>query len=114
MKNQVVAGDYINWDVVFHLGKVYLMHMLTKIEITRSVVRSWNVVDDVEKNSIWGPIIGAGIGNTLFGTAGAFAGALIGKRTNVTYLVSVEFIDGKRSLLQLDAKGYNGFIKGVY
>ena len=115
MKNQVAAGDYKNWDVIFHFGKMYFMHRLKKVKITKSTVSSWDVIDDIEKNSFWGPIIGAGVGSMLFGTVGAFAGAAVaGNRTNSTYLISVEFINGKRSLLQLDSQGYNDLIKCLY
>lgn len=115
MKNQVVAGDYKNWDVIFNFGKMYFMHRLKKIKITKSMVSSWDVIDDIEKNSVWCPIIGAGVGSMLFGTIGAFAGAAVASgRSNSTYLISVEFISGKRSLLQLDSQGYNNLVKSLY
>lgn len=61
-----------------------------------SMVISWNVIDDIEKNSIWGSIIGAGVGSILLGTIGAFAGAATtGGCLNSIYLISVEFISGK-------------------
>ena len=50
MKNQVVAGDYKNWDVIFNFGKMYFMHRLKKVKITKSMVSSWDVIDDIEKN----------------------------------------------------------------
>ena len=114
MKNQVVAGDYKNWDVCFYFGKMYFMLRLKKIQITKKMVLSWDVIDDIEKNALWKPVLGAGIGGIIFGPVGAMAGAAVSGSSETSYLVSLEFISGKKSLLQLDVQGYNNLIKYLY
>lgn len=115
MKNRVIAGEYKNWDVLFSFNKMYVMSGLKKEEIKKTSVCSWSVVDDVAKNPVWKPLIGSSVGGMLFGPFGAMTGAAIGSRNaSHTYFVSVEYYSGDKSLLQLDAKGYQNLVQCLY
>lgn len=115
MNNQVIAGDYKNWDVVFSFNKIYLMHKMQKIQIKKNSISSWELINDIEKNTLWSQVIASGVGGIIFGTVGAIAGgAIASKKSNTIYLISIEFLSGKKSLLQLDSKAYLEFVKYLY
>lgn len=113
MANLVVAGDYQDWNVIYTFGKLYFMKGLKKELITKSMVAKWEVVQNVNQNSFWKSMAGAHVGSMFFGSAGAFIGANAANRQD-DYLVSIEFISGKRSLLQIEYKLYMTFIKYFY
>ena len=114
-KNRVVAGDYNNFEVIFYFGTMYFIRGLKKISVTKNVVSSWSLVHNVGTHSVWGPIVGAGIGGLIFGPVGAMSGAaIVGGRSNKSYFVSLEFVSGKKSLVQLDETSYNQLIKYLY
>ncbi len=114
MKIKVIAGDYKNWDVLYTHDKMYFMHRMKKVLIDKSSVDKWELIDDIEKNSLWSHAIGAGIGGLMFGTVGAVVGAVMSGNKSNTYLVSIEFLSGKKSLLQLDDDGYKNLIKCLF
>lgn len=114
MANSVVAGDYQGWDVIFTFGKLYFMRGLKKELITKSLISKWEVIENVDQNSFWKSMAGAGVGNMLFGRVGAFIGAQAAGNAKDNYLVSIEFLSGKKSLLQIDYKLYMTLIKYFY
>ncbi len=116
MSNKIIAGDYNNWDVVFSLSKMYFMRGLKREHIDKSTIVFWDVLQDVQSHSFWGPVLGAGAGGLMLGPLGAIAGAALGSRGSKTayYLVSLDFASGKKSLLQLDPQGFNEFRRCIF
>ena len=108
MKNKVVAGDFQNYDIICRGNKLYFMHRLSKQEIAKSDIARFDTVSDVSQNALWKPLLCGGIGSAMFGLPGMMLGAAAGSGGNgaKTFLVSLEFNDGRKSLLEVD--------KGVY
>ncbi len=115
MKNQIIAGDYVGWDVVFSFGKLYYMRGFKKVVVDKLSVARWETMDGTTKSSSWGSAIGAGVGGLLGGSMGALTGAMIGRGGGkTTYLVAIELNTGERSLLQIDDKSYNKLVTSLF
>lgn len=112
--NVVIAGDYQGWNVIYSFGKLYFMKGLKKEVITKSMVAKWEVVQNVNQNSFWKSMAGAHVGSMFFGSAGAFIGANAAANRPDDYMVSIEFVSGKRSLVQIEYKLYMTFITYFY
>ncbi|MBQ3063415.1 MAG: hypothetical protein IJC99_01250 [Clostridia bacterium] len=108
MKNKVVAGDFQNWDIICRGNRLYFMHRLTKEEITKNDIARFETVSDVSEHSLWKPLLAGGIGSAMFGLPGMMIGAAAasGGRGSKSFLVSLEFIDGRKSLLEVDKAIY--------
>lgn len=113
-KNMVIAGDYKGKRVSYGpKGKLRIESgIMSDIWLTPENVSTYSLVDseDATKRFSLGR---AAVGGALLGEAGAVAGGLSSKRKRNT-IVSVEFIDGKRSLLDLDGKLYQKLIETMY
>jgi hypothetical protein len=115
MKNIVIAGEYKDYEVMFNFGKLYFLFGMKTQEIPKTNVAKWEVVDNVQTDSYWGKVVGAGVGGLLLGPLGAILGATaVNKNVVNNYLISLEYNSGKKSLLQLDAQGYKNLIKTLF
>ena len=115
MKNIVVAGEYKDHQIAFNFGKLYFLQGMKTQEIAKTSVSSWQVVDNLQTDSYWGKVIGAGVGGLMLGPIGAFLGAsAVSKGVVNSYLISIEYYSGKKSLLQLDAQGYKNLVKFLF
>lgn len=109
--NFVVSGDYKNRPVVVVFGKVYILAGLRhKIKIDSSTVESYELLDSGKATGQFGNAV---VGAALFGPAGAVIGANTAKGKN-GILVSINFKDGKRSLVECDNVTYSWIVKACY
>ncbi|MBQ8295339.1 MAG: hypothetical protein IJX87_02765 [Clostridia bacterium] len=114
MKYRVVAGDYENWDVVCYGSSAYFMLGLKKVKLDRTTVAKCEVVDDATKHSFWRTLIAGGVGKAVFGTIGGLAGIASTMRGKQSFLISIEFTDGKRSLIETDEKAQRILVKALF
>ena len=114
MKYKVVAGDYENWDVVSHGSSVYFMRGLKKVKLDRTTVVKSEVVDDTTKHSFWQSLLAGTVGNAVLGTVGAITGVASTWRGKTSVLISIEFADGKRSLIEADEKAQPMLMKALF
>lgn len=112
-KNRVIAGDYEGWDVIAKGGKLSFMHRLTKLSLSNATVSQYEVLTNQSANSFWGTFLRGYVGNALLGPAGLMA-STVGAVGKQILLVSIEFTNGKRSLLEIDGKTYQNLIKALY
>ena len=73
MKNRVIAGDYKDWDVIIG-GKMYLMRGLKKVDVNKTTVAKYEVINEVQNHSFWKPLVAGGVGGMMFGPLGMLAG----------------------------------------
>lgn len=108
--NTVIAGDYLNGVVVDEFDKLVIGVTKEFAVINAKTVKAYELVtEDTQKSAASGIARGI-VGGALLGGVGAIAGAASGK-TKGTYQVAVEFVNGKKSLLQLDTKAYQTLAK---
>lgn len=116
-KNKVVAGDYVGDKVSppSFLGSKHPTISTSggQVELNSSTVAGYEVItDDHRKSAISGALRGF-IGNHLLGNTGMLAGAMSAKNKSV-YTIAVDFVSGKRSLLEVDEKIYRALIKSCF
>lgn len=114
-RNMVLEGEYKNKVVTFSMGgKVYISLGLTKkLYLNTDTVESYEVVNEEAQKSMSSGLMRGLVGGALLGPVGALAGGLSAKSKN-TYLVAVQFKDGKRSLLELDNSLYKLLIQKLF
>lgn len=102
-QNRVIAGDYCGWDVVIGGSKMALMYRLTKLNVDKTDIVKWELVDSQSGNSFWSSFLRGYIGNAVLGPAGVLASTMHSASAK-NYFISIEFVTGKRSLLEVDDK----------
>ena len=116
-KNKVVAGDYVGDKVsppsLFGSKHPTISASGGAIELNNTTVARYEVItDDHRKSAVSGALRGF-IGNYILGNTGMLAGAMSAKNKSV-YTVAVDFMSGKRSLLEIDEKIYRALIKSCF
>ncbi len=112
--SKVVQGDYINHAVIekkTFLGKsegFFIQRTLHKdIPLTKETIKSWSILsesDNKDASSMFGRAL---VGGMLFGGIGLLGGALTAKSKGAG--IVVDFIDGKKSLIQMDKDMFLSF-----
>ena len=101
-KGKVIAGDYKGYDVIAYDNKCYFMLRLKKVNVDKSAVAKYEVVNDVESHSYWKTLTKGAVGGMLLGPVGMLA-AVASNSAKTSYLLSIEFNDGKKSLIEVAA-----------
>lgn len=96
-KNQVISGDYKGKSVKVSFGNVKISGLFTDVKLDHETVEEWQVLDEKHKREL-GQMIMLG---------------LLAKKKGV-YHMSIQFKDGKRSLLEIDDKIYNALMKKIF
>lgn len=91
---KVVAGDYKGKDIMMHGGVPYISTTLFSkgIKLSSDLVASYEVVDDETTK----------------------ANPKKKQKLKPAILVSIDFVDGKRSLIQLNEDQYKALVKSCF
>lgn len=105
--DRVVAGDYKGSRVVLTMrGKLLIRAIYGgDVPLDKEHVRHYEVTDEDQGFSVGRAAVGA----ALFGTAGAILG---GSKTS--YRVSLEFFNGKRSLVEISSNYYKILTEALF
>ena len=112
-KNKVISGDYLNYNVDSFWGDVSLTTTCTTIQLNKSNVANIELVDSSKQRDTGSTIARGLVGGILLGPAGMVGGALLGK-SNGVHLLSINFKNGKRSLIEVEDKIYKEILKKLY
>lgn len=112
-KSKVIAGDYKNYDVVAYGGRCYFMNWLQKIKVDKAVVSRYELVSDIDKHPFWGTLVKGAISRAIFGTLGA-ASAISSSMNKKVYIISIEFKNGRRSLIEVPDTDYVNVLRAIY
>ena len=112
-KGKVVAGDYCGYDVIAYNNKCFFMLHLKRIRVDKSIVSKYELVNDVQNHSYWKTLGKGAVGGMLFGTVGMLVG-VASNSTKTTYLLSIEFKDGKKSLIEIESDEYKSILCALY
>lgn len=112
-KNKVISGDYMNKPIMATGGKILIVCGFTKrIEISKSTVRDYEIIDE-EKRKSAASAVGRGLaGGLLLGPVGLLAG--LSAKSKGIHTVAVQFMDGTKSLLEIDEKIYKELVKKMF
>ena len=103
--NKVIAGRFKGNDLLF-LGD------WKSAIITKEYVDHWELLDQSSEKSMSSALMRGAAGAALLGPLG-LAAAVTAKNKN-TYLVAVYYKTGEKSLLEMDERVYNMFLKEMF
>lgn len=113
-KNKVIAGDYFGCSVGQALGMPYIATgFTTSVHLTKANIESYEVLDETRAKSALNIASRGLIGGFLLGPAGMLAGALSVKAKG-SYIIAIQFKDGKKSLIEVDDKIYQAIMKQLF
>ena len=117
-KNKVIAGDYVKYRVKAGWNTIVFQPPLLSrhdkiINIDSTTVQSYQLVNSEYRNSAVSGFIRGLIGKYFFGLLGMLVG-IFSSRSRGVYTVSLNFHDGKRSLIEIGDRQYKVLIKSVF
>lgn len=112
-KNKVIAGDYNGKSIIQSLGTVALATGLFKsVILDKSTIKEYEVIDEESRKSATSAVGRAFVGGVILGPVGWLAG--LSAKSKSTHVVAIEFMDGKKSLIEIDQKIYSALIKKMF
>ncbi|UNT55102.1 hypothetical protein [Lysinibacillus capsici] len=112
-QNKVIAGEYEGSLVMgFVTPGIYPNPKQPPIELTKDNVLNYEVITEEHRKSAASGIARGLVGGALLGPVGLLAG--LTAKNKGTHTIAIEFKDGKRSLVEIDEKIYNGFIQKMF
>lgn len=115
-KNEVIAGEYTKYTVIYNGGEVYLSEFNSwnpnRVYPNKTTVREYNIVNENYKKTVTGVVGRAAVGAAILGPIGLLAGATA--KNKGTYVVAIMFKDGKQSLLKIDEKRYKALVTSCF
>jgi hypothetical protein len=111
-KYKVIAGDYLGQEVLTGnklLAIVLGFGIFNVLQINKNTVKTYELITEEHQKSAKSGIAKGLVGGALLGPVGMIAGAFSAKNKG-RYTVALEFIDGKKSLIEVDELGYKTLI----
>jgi hypothetical protein len=112
-KNKVIAGDYLNYAVSSAFRSVGMSYGFSNfMQLNKTTVEHYETVDEDKRKSAVSAVGRGLVGSLLLGPVGLLAG--LSAKTKGVYLVAIQFLDGKKSLLEIDEKIYKALIASMF
>lgn len=112
-KNAVIAGDYEKKPVVNTVaGAVIATGFMKSLKLDKSTVEEYEVMDESHRTSATSAVGRGLVGGLILGPVGMLAGLSAKKKG--THIVAVKFVDGKKSLLEIDDKIYKKLMVDLF
>lgn len=109
MKNTVIDGDYKNCLIKYDKGKLTLEKENLNLDISNDIIKEYKLIHTIHKRNILDMIARLVIAIYLVGPVGILA--IFTSNMYISYhIVSLEFKDGKKSLLKINNRLYEKFI----
>jgi len=112
-KNKVIAGDYEGKIIAQSLGKVAInTGFLKAVLLDKTTVKEYEVLDEESRKSATSAVGRAFVGGVILGPVGWLAG--LSAKSKSTHVIAIEFMDGKKSLIEIEQKIYKAFIQKMF
>jgi hypothetical protein len=112
-KNRVIAGDYKGRVISSALGIVSLQTGFIKsINLNKTTIEEYEVMDESHTKSAVSAVGRGLVGGFLLGPVGILAG--LSAKSKGVHIVAIKFIDGKKSLVEIDDKIYTSLLKSCF
>lgn len=109
MKNTVIDGDYKNCIIKYDKGKLTLESQNLNLDLSNDVIDEYKLIHTIHKRNILDIIARLVIAICLVGPVGILA--IFTSNMYISYhIVSLEFKDGKKSLLKINNRLYENLI----
>ena len=111
--NKVVKGDYLGCSVFSSFGTItFDQAFKIKLTLCKNIIVSYEVMDEKSTKSATSAVGRAAVGALFLGPIGLLAG--VTAKSKGTYLIAIEFKDGKKSLIEVNDKIHKEFIKLMF
>ncbi len=112
-KNAVINGDYKGKLVGQGGGNAFItLGIFKSIDLNKKTIDSYEVVDEEHQKSASSAVGRAAVGSFLLGPVGLLAG--MAAKTKGSYMIAIQFKDGKRSLMEVDEKIYKAILSSMF
>lgn len=118
-QNKVIAGDYEGKNIMISqksmLGKseVFLFTGFTqKFPLNKDTVASYELITEEHRKSAVSGVARGIVGGALLGPVGLLAG--LSAKNKGTHILAIEFLDGKKSLIEINDKMYKTLIRSMF
>lgn len=112
-KNKVIAGDYEGKNLMMGRNEVLLYTSFIKsLPLNRSNVEDYEVITEEHRKSAVSGVSRGLVGGFLLGPVGLLAG--LSAKSKGTHTIAIKFIDGKKSLIEINDKLYKVLIKSMF
>lgn len=113
-RNKVIAGDYEGKYLAAAAGKASInLGLFNMLYLTKDNIEAYEIMDE-SKNKSAASAVGRGlVGGFLLGPVGLVAGGITAKNKG-TYIVAIQFKDGKKSLVEVDEKIYKAILQKCF
>lgn len=113
MTNRVIAGDFENHIVTAYYNKVKITKGFGGRAVDSTTVANYEVVTEETQKSVASGVARGLAGGLLLGGVGLVAGAMSAKNKGI-YQVAIEFVDGKKCLVEVDDKVYKAIVQNCF
>lgn len=114
-KNRVLSGDYAGKQIlgggISQAG--ISIGFVKQLYLNKTTVESYEVINNENQKSMASGVARGIVGGALLGGVGAIAGAASAKNKGI-YTISIQFKDGKRSLIEVDDKIYKAIVQNCF
>lgn len=111
--NKVIAGDYEKKLISSTFGVVMLSTSTFKsIPIDKTTVEEYEIIDEESRKSAVSAVGRAFVGGIILGPVGWLAG--LSAKSKGTYVIALQFKDGKKSLIEVDKKINSALMKKLF
>ncbi|WNN74323.1 hypothetical protein RKS58_13040 [Lysinibacillus capsici] len=118
-QNKVLAGDYEGKNIMigqqgfFSKEEVFLFTGFTKkFPLNKETVASYELITEEHRKSAVSGVTRGLVGGALLGPVGLLAG--LSAKNKGTHTLVLEFVDGKKSLIEVNEKIYKLFIQKMF
>lgn len=118
-QNKVLAGDYEGKNIMigqqgfFSKEEVFLFTGFTKkFPLNKETVASYELITEEHQKSAVSGVTRGLVGGALLGPVGLLAG--LSAKNKGTHTLVLEFVDGKKSLIEVNEKIYKLFIQKMF
>ncbi|MCR5623506.1 MAG: hypothetical protein K6G18_16830 [Treponema sp.] len=112
--NHIISGDYAGGFISVEYDKFVITPAKgDRVLVNAKTVKAYELVTEDSQKSMASGIARGLVGGALLGGVGLVAGATTAKSKG-TYRVAIEFMDGKKSLFELDDKAYKDLTRILF
>lgn len=118
-QNKVLAGDYEGKNIMigqqgfFSKEEIFLFTGFTKkFPLNKETVASYELITEEHRKSAVSGVTRGLVGGALLGPVGLLAG--LSAKNKGTHTLVLEFVDGKKSLIEVNEKIYKLFIQKMF
>lgn len=116
MNNLVIKGDYKNFLLCLskNSGELVLENNKQSIDLSSENINKYEVIHTEYGKSIIDIIVRIVIGVYIIGYLGVVAGFTANNTYEIYRVVSVEFKDGKKSIIKMNKKNFRKLLSATY